>query len=215
MNNDERKQKVKDIYVDNELFTSEYIKWKKQLIEARANNLPDPKITEYLGECILKICTRLTYMPSFYNYTYKDQFISDALENCIKCFANFDENAISKRTGKKTSGPFSYFTTIAYWAFVRTIKFEKNQFRIKQKYISRLSNVVSEISEYGSEDYDNEYINYLKNLLDEDFQEYDDKKMGKHKKDVDNTESDDIIDEIGIDIDLLKEVMENDTDEFI
>lgn len=203
----EKKEKQKDYYVDNKKFAEEYSIWKKRLLQARENGEPDPRITEYLGECILKICTRLTYSPKFYNYTWKDQFITNALENCIRYFDRFDETKISKRTGKLTAGPFSYFTTVAYWAFVRTILTEKNLYRIKQKYISNMSSVISEIRDYDSEDFDNEYVNYLKILLDDDFAQYDDKKMGKNKKHVDDLESDDILDVIVIDDDLAKEIL--------
>ncbi len=205
-------KKAKDIYVDNERFAAEYDKWITEVHHARANGLKDPRITEYLGECILKICTRLTYMPSFYNYSWKNEFITNAIENCIKYFDRYDKNAISKRTGKKTAGPFSYFTTIAYWAFVRTILIEKKELKKKQKYISQLSSVITEIREYDSEEFDNEYINYLKRMLDEDFSG-DEKNGEKLKKDVDNLEEDDILDIIELDKDLALEVLEYDEDE--
>lgn len=204
-------KKAKDIYVDNDKFATEYDIWITQLKHARENGLPEPRITEYLGECILKICTRLTFMPSFYNYSWRDVMITNALENCIKYFDRFDKNAISKRTGKKTAGPFSYFTTIAYWAFVRTILVEKKELKKKQKYISSLSSVITEIREYDSEEFDNEYINYLKRLLDEDFSESEEKR--NLKKDVDISEEDDILDIIELDKDLALEVLDNEDDE--
>lgn len=189
----DKKQRAKDYYVDNKKFTEEYLIWKKSVNHAKENGLPRPKISEYLGECILKICTRMTYMPSFYNYSWKDTMITNALENCIIYFDRFDENAISKRTGEKTAGPFSYFSTIVFRSFQRTIKMENDQIRLRQKYISQLSPIIQEISETETEEYDNEYITYLKNLLDDDFAEYDEKRMGKKKKDVDTNEKDDII----------------------
>lgn len=224
------KEKVKDMYVDKNKFREEYNIWKEKLLHARENNLPEPRITEYLGECIYKICTRLTFLPKFLNYTYKDKFIDLGLENCIKYFDKYDDDAIvyklpegssrkkisfskkkwdkltkdeqdyySSLPNERTAGPFAYFTNVAYWAFVEVINDEKYEQMVKSKYISNLSNVISEIREYDVEEFSNEYVTYLQNLIDVDFNEYENRISNRNKKVID---SDEIVDNYEIDDDI-------------
>ena len=58
--------------------------------EAKANDTELPKMSEYIGECIYKIATRLSTRPNFINYTYRDEMICDAIENCIQYIGNFN-----------------------------------------------------------------------------------------------------------------------------
>lgn len=205
------KEKQKDIYVDPKLFAEKYDEWKQNLLYNRENGLPDPKITEYLGECILKICTRLTYSPCFYNYTWKDTMTTNALENCIKYFDRFNKDAISKRTGKKTAGPFAYFTSIAFSAFIRTINLEKKEIDIKKKYIKNMSPIIQEIIGTEVEEYDIEYISYLQNLLDDEEKEKQNNVGSKfEKEDISNFYG--IDNEIEIDQDVVSELMDHQED---
>lgn len=88
-----------------------------------------PRITEYLGECFLKIATHLSYKPNFVNYTFRDDMISDGVENCLVYINNFDPD--------KSSNPFGYFTQIIFFAFVRRIEREKKHTYIKYKMIEQ------------------------------------------------------------------------------
>ena len=88
-----------------------------------------PTIPNYLGECFLKIATHLSYKPNFVNYMFRDDMISDGIENCIQYIHNFDPN--------KSSNPFAYFTQIIHYAFLRRIQKEKKQLEIKTKIIER------------------------------------------------------------------------------
>lgn len=88
-----------------------------------------PKISNYLGECFLKIATHLSYRPNFINYMYKDDMICDGIENCVQYIDNFDPN--------KSKNPFAYFTQIVYFAFLRRIHKEKRQLDIKEKMIEK------------------------------------------------------------------------------
>jgi DNA-directed RNA polymerase specialized sigma24 family protein len=76
-------------------------------------------MTENLGLYIKKIATGLSFLPSFINYTYKDDMIGDAL---IKMYSALKNKKFDFSTG---SNPFSYFTTIAFHAFINRIKKEK------------------------------------------------------------------------------------------
>jgi len=88
-----------------------------------------PKIPNYLGECFLKIATHLSYKPNFVNYMFRDDMISDGIENCVQYIHNFDP--------EKSNNPFAYFTQIIHYAFLRRIQKEKKQLEIKTKIIER------------------------------------------------------------------------------
>ena len=88
-----------------------------------------PPITNYLGECFLKIATHLSYKPNFVNYMFRDDMISDGIENCVQYIHNFDP--------EKSKNPFAYFTQIIHYAFLRRIQKEKKQLEIKSKIIER------------------------------------------------------------------------------
>ena len=86
-----------------------------------------PQVTNYIGECYLKIANHLSYRPNFINYTYRDDMISDGIENCLQYMDNFDP--------EKSKNPFAYFTQIIYYAFLRRIAKEKKQTHVKNKMI--------------------------------------------------------------------------------
>ena len=87
------------------------------------------RITNYLGECFLKIATHLSYKPNFVNYMFRDDMISDGIENCVQYIHNFDP--------EKSRNPFAYFTQIIHYAFLRRIQKEKKQLEIKTKIIEK------------------------------------------------------------------------------
>jgi hypothetical protein len=88
-----------------------------------------PPIPNYLGECFLKIATHLSYKPNFVNYMFREDMISDGIENCVQYIHNFDP--------EKSNNPFAYFTQIIHYAFLRRIQKEKKQLDIKNKIIDR------------------------------------------------------------------------------
>ena len=105
-------------------------KYKADLKESRDNGTEEPRIPEYIGECVLKIATRLSHKHNFINYSYRDDMILDGIENCIQCMDSFDPN--------KSSNPFSYFTQVIYFAFLRRIAKEKKQSYIKGRLIQEM-----------------------------------------------------------------------------
>jgi hypothetical protein len=88
-----------------------------------------PKIPNYLGDCFLKIATHLSYKPNFVNYMFREDMISDGIENCVQYIHNFDP--------AKSKNPFAYFTQIIHYAFLRRIQKEKKQLDIKNKIIEK------------------------------------------------------------------------------
>jgi DNA-directed RNA polymerase specialized sigma subunit len=168
-------KKKKEHYVDNKKFLEEMKKYHKKVVSARKRNRKDPPITNYIGECFLKIANHLSYRPNFINYTYKEDMISDGIENCLQYVANFDP--------EKSNNPFAYFTQIIYYAFIRRIQKEKKQTTIKQKLIMKggLDEIVRQESD--NTDYQNQYSEFLKkNMIYEEEPTPKEDKPAKRKK---------------------------------
>ncbi len=122
-------KKKSEHYVNNKELLEALIVHRKRVETAKQNNLPKPPITNYLGECFLKIATHLSYKPNFVNYMFREDMISDGVENCVQYIHNFDP--------EKSKNPFAYFTQIIHYAFLRRIQKEKKQLDIKTKIIER------------------------------------------------------------------------------
>ena len=116
-------------YVDNKKFLQAMKDWKEQCKDAEEAGDETPRISDYIGECFLKIANGLSYRPNFINYTYRSEMVSDGIENCLQYIHNFDP--------EKSKNPFAYFTQIIYYAFLRRIQKEKKQTHIKNKMIEK------------------------------------------------------------------------------
>ena len=112
-------------YVDNKKLYSVIVQYKADVAAAVAAKQPKPEIPSYVGVCVLLIAQRLSTKPNFINYSYREEMVSDGIENCISYFDNFDPT--------KSDNPFAYFTQIIYYAFLRRIQKEKKQQYIKHK----------------------------------------------------------------------------------
>jgi len=122
-------RKKSEHYVNNKELLEALIVYRAKVAHAKENDLPKPRITNYLGECFLKIATHLSYKPNFVNYMFRDDMISDGIENCVQYIHNFDP--------EKSRNPFAYFTQIIHYAFLRRIQKEKKQLDIKTKIIEK------------------------------------------------------------------------------
>jgi len=120
-------KKKSEHYVNNKEFLAAMVEYKKSVNKAKKEKVEKPPVPDYIGECFLKIANHLSYRPNFINYTYRDDMISDGIENCLQYLDNFD--------GEKSNNPFAYFTQIIYYAFIRRIQKEKKQVTIKQRMI--------------------------------------------------------------------------------
>tara|TARA_B100000035_G_scaffold292842_1_gene281793 strand:+ start:3962 stop:4459 length:498 start_codon:yes stop_codon:yes gene_type:complete len=116
-------------YVNNKEFLAALIKYREDVELAEKRGEPKPQITNYLGECFLKIATHLSFKPNFVNYIFKDDMISDGIENCVQYIHNFNP--------EKSQNPFAYFTQIIHYAFLRRIQKEKKQLEIKNKILEK------------------------------------------------------------------------------
>jgi hypothetical protein len=168
----ESKKKNNNHYINNEDFLQRMVEWKKCVKEAKESGDPIPPVTTYIAQCFLEIAQNLAKKPNFVNYQFKEDMIGDAIENCLLYCDNFDPN--------KSENPFSYFTQITYFAFLRRIQKEKKQSYIKYKYLKSM-------------DEDGDLREYLKQIgISEDEAEiYDNitldskKKKKKKKKKID------------------------------
>jgi hypothetical protein len=128
-----RQKKITVHYVDNKKFFEEILKYRAGLEEAKSLGKEEPRLPEYIGECIFKIAHKLSTMPRFINYSYRDEMISDGIENCIMYFKDYNPEI--------GQNPFAYFTQIIYYAFLRRIgKEEKNRYIIYKNYQESIVN---------------------------------------------------------------------------
>ena len=123
------KRKQTEYYVNNKEFLAAITEYRSKVLLAKELDKPRPRVTNYLGECFLKIATHLSYKPNFVNYMFREDMISDGIENCVQYINNFDPT--------KSSNPFAYFTQIVYFAFLRRIAKEKKQLEIKSKILEQ------------------------------------------------------------------------------
>jgi hypothetical protein len=112
-------------YVNNADFLAALVEYKRACDEAEKTGKTDPQIPNYIGECFLKIAEHLSRKPNFISYSFRDEMISDGIENCLMYFRNFNPD--------KSKNPFAYFTQIIYYAFLRRIMKEKKQLYVKYK----------------------------------------------------------------------------------
>ena len=101
-NNATEVHQKKEHYVDNKQFLHELIIYRNKCAQAKEAGQPKPRVSNYIGDCFLKIATHLSYRPNFINYMYREDMIGDGIENCIQYIHNFDPD--------KSSNPFAYFT---------------------------------------------------------------------------------------------------------
>jgi len=168
-------KKKTEHYVDNKKFLSEMVKYKDMCAKAEKKGRRQPPITNYMGECFLKIANHLSYRPNFINYTYKDDMISDGIENCLQYVSNFNP--------EKSNNPFAYFTQIIYYAFIRRIQKEKKQTEIKQKLISKSGIQEYETIDGDNTNYTNSYVDYMqRNMPEEKEKKPKEKKVKKKTK---------------------------------
>ena len=146
------KKKVrKQHYVNNKTLYEEMVKFKEKTQKATEKGESLPQIPRYVGECFLLICNKLSTKPNFMGYSYRDEMVSDAIENCVSAVHSFDPS--------KSTNPFAYFTQIAWNAFIRRITKEKKQSYIKHKnfeHTNLLGDLNDEIA-MTKKSYNNEY----------------------------------------------------------
>tara|TARA_B100000035_G_scaffold264031_1_gene235932 strand:- start:1515 stop:2051 length:537 start_codon:yes stop_codon:yes gene_type:complete len=148
------KNTKKEHYVDNKAFLAAMIEYRKICNKAKKDKRDKPPVTDYIGECFLKIANHLSYRPNFINYTFRDDMISDGIENCLQYLDNFDPS--------KSNNPFAYFTQIIYYAFVRRIQKEKKQVIIKHKILTDSNFDDMTLQPGDDREFKNQFTEFLK-----------------------------------------------------
>ena len=167
-------------YINNADFCRALSEYKALVKDAKENDREKPAIPNYIGECFIKIAEGLSHKPNFINYPFRDEMISDGIENCIMYFENFDE--------KKSSNAFAYFTQIIYYAFLRRIQKEKKQLYVKYKSTEQFG-ILDENEMLGFEEVTGRQFEMYDNISEfiETFEETKrKKKKEKEKKGIEN-----------------------------
>tara|TARA_X000000950_G_scaffold45715_1_gene52023 strand:+ start:4079 stop:4663 length:585 start_codon:yes stop_codon:yes gene_type:complete len=129
------KPKEKAHYVNNKEFSQAVMDYAVECRDCREKEKQVPKVTDYIARCFIKISEGLSHRPNFVRYTYREEMVMDAVENCLRAIGNYKIETAT-RTGKPNA--FSYFTQICYYAFIRRIMKEKKQQDIKFKFIEKM-----------------------------------------------------------------------------
>lgn len=153
------KKQERPHYVNNAEFSSAVVEYVKSVNIAKENEQPLPIVTDYIASCFMKIAEGLSHKSNFIRYTYREEMVMDAVENCLKAIENYNIEA-STRSGKPNA--FAYFTQISWYAFIRRITKEKKQQDIKMKYITQ-----SPLSEFVDTEADVYTDGVVRNYLDQ------------------------------------------------
>lgn len=121
-------------YVNNKDFSQAVVDYCTLVDEAKKNNSQLPRVPDYIAQCFLKIAEGLSHKSNFIRYTYREEMVMDAVENCLRAIENYNVEAAT-RSGLPNA--FAYFTQISWYAFLRRIAKEKKQQDVKLKYLSQ------------------------------------------------------------------------------
>jgi|TARA_B100000959_G_C14884485_1_gene583980 hypothetical protein len=168
-------KKKPEHYVNNKEFLAAMVEYRKSVNKSKRTKQIKPRVPDYVGECFLKIANHLSFRPNFINYTYRDDMISDGIENCLQYLDNFNP--------VKSNNPFAYFTQIIYYAFIRRIQKEKKQTTIKQKLIADANYDDLTLQPGEDREFKNQFTEFLqKNLPKEDKETVNKNKIKKKQK---------------------------------
>ena len=152
-------------YVNNKEFSQAVVDYCTTVREAKDNKAELPVVPDYIAACFLKIAEGLSHKSNFIRYTYREEMVMDAVENCLKAIENYNVEAAT-RSGNPNA--FAYFTQISWYAFLRRIAKEKKQQDVKIKYLA--SSGIEEYIISDGEDMSNTvvqaFVDQLKDRID-------------------------------------------------
>ena len=152
-------------YVNNADFSAAVVEYVKEVRKAKAKNEQLPIVTDYIAECFLKIAEGLSHKSNFIRYTYREEMVMDAVENCLKAIENYNLETAT-RTGKPNA--FAYFTQITWYAFLRRIAKEKKQQDVKLKYLtsSGIETFIEVEGDTLANNVEQQFVDVLKDRID-------------------------------------------------
>lgn len=152
------KPKEKPHYVNNRDFSEAVVEYCTEAQKSKSEGKTVPIVPDYIASCFLKIAEGLSHKANFVRYTYREEMVMDAVENCLKAIENYNIEAAT-RSGKPNA--FAYFTQISWYAFLRRIQKEKKQQDIKMKFISE-----ADVSEFLDDDEITPFFNKTSPFID-------------------------------------------------
>ena len=160
-----RTQRKSIHYVNNADFSQAVVDYVTLVEEAKKSKKAIPKVPDYVAKCFLRIAEGLSHKANFIRYTYREEMVMDAVENCLKAVENYDI-AAATRTGRPNA--FAYFTQITWYAFLRRIAKEKKQQDIKLKYLTRsgIENFIDGDMSDGSWQVVGSFVDTLRDRID-------------------------------------------------
>lgn len=153
-----KKEDTSRHYINNKEFLQALIDHKVNVNKAKAEGTEKPQVPEYIGECFIKIANQLAFKSNFINYSFREDMVLDAIENCLTYIDNFDP--------EKSNNPFAYFTQITYYAFIRRIQKEKRHLHTKYRYIESLDIESIILQAHDEGEYANSFVSFLKKQAD-------------------------------------------------
>lgn len=163
---------AKTNYVDNKLFLKEITAYRKAVRKAKREKAVKPRIPEYVGQCFMLIAENMSHKYNFLTYSWRDEMVSDAIENCVMYADNFNP--------AKSKNPFAYFSQIVYYAFLRRIQREKKQLYVKYK-STELHGILDDFNQMESDDGMTRQFEQYDNIS-EFIQKFEDAKAAKKAK---------------------------------
>ena len=190
------KAKDKPHYVNNKEFSQAVVDYCYDVKEKEKNGEARPQVPNYIAQCFLRIAEGLSHKANFVRYTYREEMVMDAVENCLKAIENYD---VETATRSGNPNAFAYFTQISWYAFLRRIQKEKKQQDIKMKFISEAD--LTEFLAEGDDTSDGQnqpFVDTLRHRIDvvkeadQEFKEYikEEKKRKRRAVNVDSDLSD-------------------------
>jgi hypothetical protein len=161
-----RTQRKSIHYVNNADFSQAVVDYVTLVEEAKKSNTTVPKVPDYVAQCFLRIAEGLSHKANFIRYTYREEMVMDAVENCLKAISNYNLEAAT-RTGKPNA--FAYFTQISWFAFLRRIAKEKKQQDVKIKYLTQsgIENFIdNELGDAASQNVVDAFVDTLRGRID-------------------------------------------------
>ena len=153
-------------YVNNADFSQAVVDYVTEANAARKDKVEVPKVPDYVAQCFLRIAEGLSHKSNFSRYTYREEMVMDAVENCLKAINNYNLEAAT-RTGKPNA--FAYFTQISWFAFLRRIAKEKKQQDVKLKYLEKsgIENFVDlDLADEAAGNIINSFVDGLRDRID-------------------------------------------------
>ena len=149
-------------YVNNAEFSQAVVDYVSLANKAKDKNEEVPIVPNYIAQCFLRIAEGLSHKANFIRYTYREEMVMDAVENCLKAIGNYNLEAAT-RTGNPNA--FAYFTQITWYAFLRRIAKEKKQQEIKLKYLTSSGIEEFIVAEEGSQHVVGAFVDSLKDRI--------------------------------------------------